>query len=187
MNNIGARFSLAVGLCGILFSALLLYVTWASARAQTDKMMDEQARLALEFETTIRDTLRIPSARNCSRDRDDEFIVEAMSTSYVARQIMEEVRSEFPNYILKFSSDNPRNPVNQAGPAELEMLEYFRQNPGENRWQGKLKIDGEEYLVHLHAMRIEDSCLRCHGDPQNSPQIVVGSVSWQWWFLSPGR
>ena len=55
MNNIGARFSLMVGLFGILFSALLLYQTWKSARTQTDKMMDTQAKLALKFETAIRD------------------------------------------------------------------------------------------------------------------------------------
>ena len=143
VNNIGARFSLVVGLFGVLFSAVLLYQTWNSARAQTDKVMDTQAKLALKFETAIRgyvaDEIR-PEMRK--RIDPDEFVIEAMSTSYVARQIVEEVRTEFPDYILKFSSDNPRNPVNMAGPEELKMLQYFRDHPDESRWQGKLSIDG---------------------------------------------
>lgn len=174
MNNIGARFSLVVGLFGVLFSAVLLYNTWNSARVQTDKVMDTQAKLALKFETAIRayvaDVIR-PEMRK--RIDPDEFVIEAMSTSYVARQIVEEVRTEFPDYILKFSSDNPRNSVNMAGPEELEKLQYFRDHPDESRWQGKLNIDGEEYLVRLNAMRIEERCLRCHGRPEDSPQSLL--------------
>lgn len=45
---------------------------------------------------------------------EDDFVPETMSTSYVARTIFEDVRNEFPDYIIKFSSDNPRNPANQA-------------------------------------------------------------------------
>ena len=59
----------------------------------------------------------------------DEFVVEAMSTSYVARQVFEKVRKKFPDYVIKFSSDNPRNPVNKAGPEEARVLQYFRDNP----------------------------------------------------------
>jgi hypothetical protein len=44
----------------------------------------------------------------------DGFMPEAMSTSYVSRSIFEEVRKKFPEYIIRFASDNPRNPVNQA-------------------------------------------------------------------------
>ncbi len=55
MKNIGARFSLVVGLFGVLFSAILLYQTWYSARTQTDEAMETQAKLALKFETSIRD------------------------------------------------------------------------------------------------------------------------------------
>lgn len=174
MNNIGTRFSLVVGLFGILFSAILLYQTWKSARSQTDKVMETQAKLALEFETAIRryvaDAIRPEMEKRISPD---EFVIEAMSTSYVARQIVEEVRKEFPDYILKFSSENPRNPVNEAGPEELELLQYFRDRPDESRWQGKLHIDGEQYLVRVNAMRIEERCLRCHGDPKDAPQSLL--------------
>ena len=173
MNSIGTRFSLLVGLFGVLFSAVLLCQTWNLARTETEKVMDTQARLALEFETAIRkyvaDVIRPEMQKHIDPD---EFVVEAMSTSYVARQIVEDVCQEFPDYILKFSSDNPRNPVNQAGPEERKMLQYFRDNPRESRWQGKLSIDGEEYLVRLNAMRIEQRCLRCHGRPEDSPQSL---------------
>ena len=174
MNNIGARFSLFVGLFGVLFSAALLYRTWDSARTHTDQLMEAQAKLALAFETAIRayvaDKVRPEMEKRVSPD---EFVIEAMSTSYVARQIVEQVREEFPDYILKFSSDNPRNPTNKAGPEELDKLRFFQQNPGESRWQGKLAIEGQQYLVHLKAMRIEPRCLRCHGVPEDAPKSLL--------------
>lgn len=174
MNNIDVRFSMVVGLFGVLFSTVLLFATWHFARTQTDKAMDAQGKLALQFETAIRsyvaDKIRPEMEK---RIGPDEFIIETMSTSFVARQIVQEVRRGFPDYILKFSSDNPRNPDNKAGPEELDKLEYFQEHPGESHWQGKLSIDGAEYLVHLKAMRIEQSCLRCHGRPKDAPQSLL--------------
>jgi signal transduction histidine kinase/CheY-like chemotaxis protein len=174
VKSIGTRFSLVVGLFGVLFSAILLYQTWRTTKQQTDDALNTQAELALEFESAIRDYVAA-EIRPRMQDRigPDEFIIEAMSTSYVARQIVEDVRRKFPEYILRFSSDNPRNPDNRAGPEELERLQYFREHPDADDWQGKLTIGGRRYLVHLNAMRIDESCLRCHGKPEQAPRSLL--------------
>ena len=130
--------------------------------------------MALEFDLAIREyaaeSIRPEMAK---RIGEDEFIVEAMSTSYIARQVFEKVHEKFPEYVIKFSSDNPRNPKNLAGPEELELLEYFRENPGETRWTGKIQMNGSEYLAYLSVMRIEQSCLKCHGRPEDSPKSLI--------------
>ena len=63
-----------------------------------------------------------------------------MSTSYVARNIFNKVRIKFPYYIIKFSAENPRNPVNQAGPEELNMIKYFNENPQKKIWTGEINL-----------------------------------------------
>ena len=63
----------------------------------------------------------------------DEFIPEAMSTSFVARGVFEKVRRRFPETILKFSSDNPRNPANSATPEELQIIGAVQRAPGSQR------------------------------------------------------
>lgn len=103
----------------------------------------------------------------------EEFMPETMSTSYVARTIFEDVRKEFPDYIIKFSSDNPRNPVNQAGPEKLKVIEYLNNNPTLNKWEGMVLIDGKQYMAKFSARRMKESCLRCHGDTKDAPESLL--------------
>jgi signal transduction histidine kinase len=174
MRSIGTRFSVAVGGLALVFSGIVLYRAWSSAKQQTEALISAEAKLALEFDLAIRDyvkdTIRPEMEK---RVNPDEFVVEAMSTSYVAREIVEKVRKEFPEYLLKFPSDNPRNPQNMAGPEELERLQYFRSNPDKDRWAGRLKINDTEYFAHVSAMRVVKSCLHCHGLPEDCPKSLL--------------
>ena len=103
----------------------------------------------------------------------NEFIPSAMSTSYISRTIFEDVRKNFPDYIIKFSSDNPRNPVNKAGPEELKIIKHFNKQPHLKIWKGVIKIKGNQYMGIFSARRMETSCLRCHGDPKDAPNSLI--------------
>jgi signal transduction histidine kinase len=174
MHSIGTRFSLAVGGLAIVFSGVILYRSWSRTKAHVDELTSRQAELALEFDLAIRqyagEAIRPAMEKRVGKD---EFVIEAMSTSYIARSVFDKVHEKFPDYVIKFSSDNPRNPVNLAGPEERELLQYFRDNPQETRWVGKLAMNGNEYLTHSSAMRTERSCLRCHGRPEDSPKSLL--------------
>lgn len=101
------------------------------------------------------------------------FVPETMSTSYVARSIFEEVRKDFPDYIIKFSSDNPRNPSNRAGPEELQIIDLFNNDPDLKRWQGIVTMGNRRYMAKFSARRMEPSCLQCHGDPEDAPALLI--------------
>ena len=62
-----------------------------------EKVTALQAELALEFDLAIREyaaeSIRPEMAK---RIGEDEFIVEAMSTSYIARQVFEKVHEKLP-------------------------------------------------------------------------------------------
>ena len=174
MNRIGTRFCLVVAAFALLFSAIILHRAWASAKRHVEEMTAIQAEIALTFDLAIREYVG-ESIRPAMEERigPDEFVLEAMSTSYVARQIVNRVRRQFPDYLLRFPSDNPRNPVNLAGEQEKELLDYFRENPGVDRWNGRLRIGGVDYFATANAMRLDESCLRCHGQPEEAPQALV--------------
>ena len=174
MKSIGTRFSLVVGVFAVAFSSFILYRAWSSTRDYVERLTAMQAELALEFDLAIRQYAG-ESIRPAVADRigKDEFIVEAMSTSFIARSVVEKVHEKYPDYVIKFSSDNPRNPDNLAGPEELALLEYFRKNPGETRWSGRIRMDGKEFLAHVSAMRTDRSCLQCHGRPEDSPKSLI--------------
>ncbi len=110
----------------------------------------------------------------------EDFMPETMSTSYVARSIFEDVRNELPDYILKFSSDNPRNPANQAGPEELTIIDYLNKNPNIKKWDSIISINGIQYMAKFNARRMKKECLRCHGDPKDAPASLLkryGSIA----------
>ena len=137
--------------------------------------------MALKFDVAIRDYIAqyVRPLMYNFLDKED-FMPETMSTSFVARTIFEDVRKEFPHYLIKFSSDNPRNPLNQAGPEELKIIDYFNNNPQSQRWEGKISINDKPYFAKFRAMRMEVSCLRCHGDPENAPASLLkryGSIA----------
>ena len=173
MRSIATRFLLPVGVIAALALGLALYSAYASARRQAAELHHQTASLALSFDLAIRDYVQ-QSIRPVLEDYvgADGFIPEAMSTSFVARRIFDEVRVEFPDYILKFSSDNPRNPANQASPDELAMIQHFNENPDIDRWSGPIRLDGREYYAHFAARRMTESCLRCHGRPEDAPAVL---------------
>jgi hypothetical protein len=139
-----------------------------------NELLAKQSELALQFDLAIREyveeTIRPFAEQHVDQE---EFIPETMSTSFVARSVFEKVRKKFPDYVIKFSSDNPRNPNNQAGPEELEMIQYFNDNPNAQTWAGKIHLDGKPHLVQFYARRMKESCLHCHGDPKDAPPDLL--------------
>ncbi len=174
MNRIGTRFCIVVGGFALVFSAMVFYRAQAAAERHVEEMAAVQAELALAFDLATRqyvqDSIRPEMEK---RIGPDEFVLEAMSTSYVARQIVDKVRERFPDYLLRFPSENPRNPVNRATPREVEILDHLRSNPQADGWSGRLTLDGADYFARAAAMRVDESCLRCHGDPGDAPQALL--------------
>ncbi|MBN1345186.1 MAG: PocR ligand-binding domain-containing protein [Phycisphaerae bacterium] len=174
MRSTATRFLVPAGIVAVVFSAFVVYRTFSTTQAHVTELLNQQASLALEFDLAIRDYVG-DHIRPIVADMapPDEFIPEAMSTTFVARSVFERVRQEFPDYIIKFSSADPRNPANQAGPDELRMIEYFQRNPTVERWSGTMTLNGKEYLAHFRARRMEASCLRCHGRPEDAPASLL--------------
>ena len=174
MNSLKIKLLLLIGISVIISSGILIHRTYTSVTSYVELLTSQQLSLALNFDLAIReyvaDTIR-PMMFNLVGE--GKFVPETMSTSYVARRIFEKVNKKFPNYIIKFSSVNPRNPVNLAGPEELDMIAYFNNNPDHTVWEGAVVIGGKKYYATFSAMRMEKSCLRCHGDPAVAPLELI--------------
>jgi signal transduction histidine kinase/ActR/RegA family two-component response regulator len=174
MTSIAAKFSVLVGVVVLGFSALVVYKVRSDHGDQVARLRDQQASLALEFDLAIRDyvaeTVR-PLVKKFVPP--NEFIPEVMSTSYVARSVFERIGNRFPEYVLRFASDNPRNPVNQASPEELGIIRYFEEHPDSDRWVGEITLNDRPYFAHFKPQRMERRCLSCHGDPNDAPTSLV--------------
>jgi PAS domain S-box-containing protein len=174
MKSIKSKLILFIGIIVIIFSSILLQSTYSLTTSNIEDLSKQQLSLALHFNLAIREYVAEkvrPLMFNLISE--EVFIPETMSTSFVSRNIFEKVRENFPDYIIKFSSGNPRNPLNLAGPEELNMIKYFNDNPLDKVWAGEIDINGKGYLAQFSAMRMEKPCLRCHGDPANAPYELI--------------
>ena len=174
MKSIATKFLLPVVLLAAVFMALDMSMEYSARQEEVTELIDSQAALALAFDMAIRSYVaeEIRPAME-ERTAPGEFIPETMSTSFVARSIFEKVRQSFPDYIIRFSSDDPRNPANRAGPDELRMIKYFNDNPDAKTWNGEIELDGRLHLAHFNARRMKESCLHCHGDPEDAPASLI--------------
>jgi PAS domain S-box-containing protein len=104
----------------------------------------------------------------------DEFIQEAMSTTFVTRGITKRFVKKFPEYNYRRVAIDPRNSENMANELEKEFLDKFSKNPNDTReWKGLIRRDEKRYFVHQKAVVMEAQCLICHGDPSYAPRSLV--------------
>ncbi len=174
MRSIAIRFLLPVAGVTILFCCAVVYWSYTAEQERLQAFLDDQADLAIEFDVAIRgyvgDVIRPKFADIAAPGT---FIPEIMSTSYVARQVFERVRKKFPDVIIKFAANDPRNPANQATPNESRMIAYFDAHPDVDRWTGTIVENGQKYVAHYRPRRMKEDCLQCHGDPRDAPVSML--------------
>ncbi len=104
----------------------------------------------------------------------DEFIREAMSTTFVTKGITKRFVKKFPEYIYRRVAIDPRNPKSMANDQERELIRNFSKNPkGSNEWKGIVKRDGRRYFINEKPVIMEAQCLLCHGNPSEAPKSLI--------------
>jgi signal transduction histidine kinase len=106
---------------------------------------------------------------------DDYFEPTWMSSTYAVRQLHKYFKSFSPaNYYYKEIAVNARSPENDADAYERMFLDELNRNPKLVARSDVRIIDGKPYLVVLHrGEMMEESCLRCHGNPNDAPRDLV--------------
>ncbi len=177
--SLSVKFSLAVGLILFIFCSLYSVLLYYYLRNQMLLHAEEKAMIIMNqlrsVSDYVKETLRPATFRKMKElNRDDEFIIEAMSTTHVSYQIMDRFSREFKDYRFSRVSDNPMNPNNRADSFHEAMLHYFRHSKGNNYlWKGIIGSDDERVLIHVRPVFMEDGCLKCHGRPEDAPRELL--------------
>ncbi|PHR28458.1 MAG: hypothetical protein COA36_06165 [Desulfotalea sp.] len=103
----------------------------------------------------------------------DQFILEAMSSSYISRNVMEHFNDTVHNFTYRRVAINARNPDYEANSQEVEMIHFFDENPAIDEWKGIVKEGGQRNFVRYKPVYWEDSCTHCHGDPKLAPKEII--------------
>ncbi len=183
-NDVGPRahqyastgLLLGMGALAVIFLVVVLLQSWHWTHSQIRRSADQQARLAVEFDAALRDCVgKHIRPEMEKRIEPGDLTLETMSAPFISRRVFDDVRETFPDSILRFASTHPRNPANQATPAEEALIRYFEQHPKTDTWSGTMQFfeGGPEHSVYAIARRFDSSCLQCHGRPEDAPAAVL--------------
>lgn len=103
----------------------------------------------------------------------DQFILEAMSSSYISRNVMERFNDTVDNFTYRRVAINSRNPDYEANAREVEMIEYFNENPVVDEWKGIVEENDHRNFVRYKPVYWEESCSHCHGEPEDAPEEII--------------
>jgi hypothetical protein len=112
----------------------------------------------------------------------ETFVVEAMSSSFGARNVFNRIREQYPDYHFKHSCFDPRNRRNLADAAELEVLNVFLQHTELEEWSGVQVIQDEERWVVAKPIFHKTRCAGCHGNPSDAPQDILETYGSEYAF-----
>lgn len=172
--NLQTKFllSLLIMMSGIL--VVSTYIAYKTAETESEKDAYKTCFNILASveasRTFVREKLR-PIVKKII-DKDD-FIPEAMSASFVARNQFENFLKDYPDYHVKFASTNPRNPTNIADDIEISIINQFDKDIDLKEWQGVTNRNNKKFYTVAKPFRFKKKCMHCHSDPETAPKTIV--------------
>ena len=104
----------------------------------------------------------------------DDFVREAMSTSFVNKGVMSRFAKMFPGYAYRRVAIDPMNPKNKADRFEEGFIHKFSADrSGPLEWKGLISKDGQSYFIRVKGVVMRKECAACHGKPSNAPRSIT--------------
>ncbi|MFP4670945.1 MAG: DUF3365 domain-containing protein [Desulfohalobiaceae bacterium] len=169
-----AKFFIGTALVLLLISFMSAYLIYELEKRQLQEQAYSKTELVMaaveSSRAYIREDLR---PRMYEEFGQDFFMLQAMSTSYVSRAVMENFNQVLPEYEYRRVAENARNPDSEANELEISMLERFQEDPEQQSWQGMLQVQGQEQFMRFKPVYFRESCMSCHGEPEDAPRELL--------------
>jgi HAMP domain-containing protein len=92
---------------------------------------------------------------------------------YAATVTFNRLRKTLPDYTYKEATLNPTNLTDRAADWEADIVNDFRNNPGEKERVGERSSAVGETLYLARPIPVEAGCLTCHSEPSVAPKAMV--------------
>ncbi len=168
------KFFFGVGVIFLGFCLILAFLIYYHEKQLLEQVAYEKAEMVLAAAEASRHYVQeVLRPRMYEVLGQDGFVLEAMSTSYVSRAVMDRFRQTLPAYQYRRVAINARNPAFAPQAVEQGLIDHFATHPQEKSWQGLVTVAGRAHFIHARPVFFEQSCLHCHGDPQDAPAALL--------------
>ncbi len=166
--NIMTRLIVTIVAVIVIATSILTYVNTKRQKTQMLAEVQRQARMAADQLISTRQVIA-EKQKAINTDSKGSFEFKGVIPAIVGREIAEHF-SQTTIFKMKQTSIKYRNPANKPDAWEVMQLERFERDPSLKDISEIAKLeDGSESFRLLVPLKIEEACLKCHGDPATSP------------------
>ena len=180
LGNLGTKFSLLLALIWLVGGSVTIFTLSKHLNDQAEQTVRERAEIVLTAMQAARDYTQdnIQPLVEAYSVADNSFTQEIIP-NFAARSIFSNFRQQDPSlldYLYKEAAVNPTNTADLADSFEAELypqLEPLTDTPPEII-SGYRMIDDQKFFYLAKPLVVSDqSCLACHGRPQNAPAPLI--------------
>jgi two-component system, NtrC family, sensor kinase len=169
-----SRFLLGLACIFILFCIFIATLIYFHEKRILEEETFRKTELVAAAVESTREYVREVLRPKMYEVLDDEtFVIEAMSTSYISRVVMDRFKEHLPEFQYRRVAITARNPDYEANDLERKMIRYFIDQPDADKWYGIVKTEQGRYYMSFRPVRFTGPCFYCHGDPEDAPQTIV--------------
>jgi len=166
--NLMGKFIVTTIVAVVICTGILTYINTARQKTQMLEEVRKQARAAADQLISTRKVIA-EKQKAINTDSKGNFEFKGVIPAIVGREVAENF-SQTTIFKMKQTSLKYRNPNNKPDTWEIQQLERFESDPGLKDFSETTKLeDGSEVFRMMVPLKIEEACLKCHGDPANSP------------------
>jgi two-component system, NtrC family, sensor kinase len=184
-EGLQSKFLVGVAFILVCFSLSIATLIYILEKRALEKGVYEQTEVVMAAAEATRHYVREVLRPKMYEVLDqDGFVLEAMSSSYVSRAIMDNFREALPDFEYRRVAVNAKNPAFEANEFEEQLIRFFREHPQEGNWQGIVTQNGRPYFMQAQPVAFVESCMRCHGRAEQAPQPVLDLYGTQRGFFA---
>lgn len=146
----------------ILLNGVFFFLDYRSAKQSEEQLKDKTEMMALQI-LSVR-TFLAQNQQKINYDSEGNFEFKGLNPAAGARLFAEEFE-KLTGITMKQTSLHPRKESNAPDNWEREVLLLFEQNPDSDGIFGKGIVNGNEVYRYMLPLKVNESCLNCHGFP----------------------
>ncbi len=168
-----SKFFFSLTVAAILIGSILASGFYIQVRNVLEGEVQEKAEIILAQVESVQNYVRRTLRPRMYRELPDKFVIEAMSSSFISRSVMEQTGQKLGLALYRRVAENARNPQFEANDIERGLIAFFRDHPDLHLWEGHIRVDDVDHYVMARPVRFEQSCLHCHGRPEDAPPELL--------------
>lgn len=171
-DKVRLRTRFIILMLGILAVSLVVNVAWSSMTKtnQAQKEMREKAYVLSQQLNAVWEFMAI-NQDIINYDADGNYNFKGLHCSLVGKSIGK-LFGKKTGYVIRYTNFNPRNKDDTPDEFEAQALNQFFADEEITEYYDVTQYQGQNSFRYLAPMRIDNTCLECHGEPAGELDVL---------------